>query len=167
MTLKIKKFREGMMIFEQAILKNPPDFTDKATEDIWFEKLKHISNNDFIRAIDVLVQTSKYFPTISEIINASVPAHIASADQEWNDVIVQINRCCGAPGVMPELTSPITCRVIASMGGLNAIWLDHRDRSYLRQEFIRNYKRLVSSERVRLLSGIKTKQVERENVNKD
>lgn len=161
--MTLEKLLEGFTALEVLRLPNPPDMSLKMNKDIWMEALRGLSDKDFSRAINTLIQTSTFFPTPAKIIKAAIPTNILSAEDEWDNVTREIDRCCGAPGIMPKLSNPITCRVIESMGGLNAIWLDHREQSYIRNEFITHYNRLASSEMMRLMSGKEIKRVEDKN----
>jgi hypothetical protein len=143
---------KGIMILEAAF-KNPHNFDDKFVEDIWLDALKGIPDADFFRAVKKCFKTCKFFPTPAEIIEAAIPDDVLSGSEAFEIVEREIDRCCGRPGVVPKIDDVVTCKVVASMGGLRGIWLDSRDRSFVRKEFIQRYNDMVTRERLQVTGG--------------
>lgn len=145
--------RHGILVFESIKLANPPDFAKQEVEDIWYALLKPLPEKDFMVAVDILARTSKFWPTPSEIID-TIPIKTLSASNAWDRVQKQINRCCGAPGILPEFSTAVIIDVVNSMGGLNAIWpKDDIDQICKRREFIKRYNKIVISGRMSLPGG--------------
>jgi hypothetical protein len=143
-----KKFREGLLIFETIKLQNPPNLEDRTTEDVWFMLLKHLSDEAFMRAVKILAGTSTFFPKPADIIEAAIPKNILQANNAWEEVQIEIDRCCGLPDILPEFSSSIIFRVITSMGGLHSIWIDSRDQYTVQKEFKRKYNEIILSDKM-------------------
>jgi hypothetical protein len=143
-----KKFREGLLIFETIKLQNSPNLEDKATEDILFMLLKHLSDEAFMRSVKILASTSTFFPTPAAIIKAAIPENMLTAVQAWEEVRREMDQCCGLPGVLPKFSSPIICKIVSQMGGLHSIWIDSRDQGFVRKEFIQLYNEIISSDKM-------------------
>lgn len=145
------------MIFESIRLSNPPDFEKKEVEDIWFSILKHLSDAEFISAVNILARTSEFFPKPANILKA-VPTNQLSGSQAWEKVQKEMDRCCGAPEVIPKFSDPIISAVVNSMGGINFIWEQTYDYSPIKRKFIQRYEMKVSENR--LLPGSDVKELE-------
>lgn len=135
------------MVFERIKLANPPDFTDQATEDVWFMLLEPLSDEAFMKAVNDLARTSPFFPNPPQILEAANTCNILLASEAWEMVQEDMNNCMGTD-IPPGDMTPAIWKVIKTMGGLRHIWLDERGSSFVRMEFMKIYNQIVSSEKI-------------------
>jgi hypothetical protein len=100
-------FGRGMAILTSCY----PDYDlkDETTDSYW-EFLRHLSNLDFERAVKRHVTTCKWFPKVSEILQA-VQDHLPTPIDVWNRLIA-----AAEAGEEPEIESA-TEKALAFIGG--------------------------------------------------
>lgn len=153
-----KNFVEGMKLLKKANLVNGRSF-NKDEMSVWFNMLDDITDKQFNKAIIQIIKTSKYFPSISEIREVALKTDILPAVDAWNEVLDQINICCGSTGETPVYSNELISKAVRSIGGLNSIWMAGTDReSYYRSSFIKAYESMKNYEYNQALIGSPTKE---------
>jgi hypothetical protein len=153
-----KNFVEGMKLLKKANLVNGRNF-NKDEMSVWFNMLDDITDSQFNKSIIHIIKTSKYFPSISEIREVALKTDILPAVDAWNEVLDQINRCCGSTGETPVYSSELIAKAVRSIGGLNSIWMAGTDReSYYRSSFIKAYESMQDHEHNQAMLGSPTKE---------
>lgn len=115
-------FGRGMVILESLY----PDYPLKTeTIDGYWGFLQHLSNLDFERAVKHHISTCKWFPKVSELLQAS-RAHLPTPIDVWNRLIRAAEL-----GQEPELTAPETA-ALGAIGGWEAFQVTSFDDLHFR-----------------------------------
>ena len=86
-----EEFLKGMTILGTAYDK---EFTQEQVE-VWYSFLKDYKLNDFILAIQELIKTEKFIPSIAHITECIAKMHLKDlpdAESEWGNVIGIVHR---------------------------------------------------------------------------
>lgn len=155
MTLEI--LLEGFATLEILGIPNMPDMSVELNQKIWLDALVGLSEDDFMRAINILSKILKYGPIPSQIIEAANKGKTLPASFAFQMLEDEITRVCGTD-IHPGPMTPAIWKVVNLMGGdLNIIW-KRDDRSFVRNEFIKHYNEIVSSDK--MITGGDVKELE-------
>ena len=84
--MKKKTFSTGIMILQEAKMKNTPEFTDMTLE-VWWRLLKDIPDELFLSAVDEIAKLNIFFPAIGEIRTKIVEKHETLPEKAWYDFL--------------------------------------------------------------------------------
>lgn len=169
--MTLKALTKARILLEALKLPGGPDFSfnvkkkreegDKGytttMEDLWLESLSEITDKEFMKAIGILIKTNPFFPKIPQIIKAANSGNILIASEAWEIVQEEMDKCMGAPGMSPGKMTPDIWKAIKTLGGLDCIWTDKRDQSFIRNEFIKIYNQIREAQKMVSFEGTKQK----------
>ena len=84
--MKKRTFSTGIMILQEAKMKNTPEFTDMTLE-VWWRLLKDIPDELFLSAVDEIAKLNIFFPAIGEIRTKIVEKHETLPEKAWYDFL--------------------------------------------------------------------------------
>ena len=143
-------FNKGMAILGAAY----PDYEcSPATVDIYRERLQKLSDLDFERAVYHHIDTCKWFPKVSELLQAS-RAHQPTPIDVWNRLL----RAAEA-GQEPELTGP-EAAALSAIGGWETFQITSFDDLHFRFKDFRVALLEVRARENLALAGSEQKAVE-------
>lgn len=147
--LNREEFLKGMAVLMAAY----PDYEVKpATAEVYFEDLQNLSPQEWEVAITLHRRQHKWFPKISEILEAVLALRNQgrpSAAERWGQLLELASRGVPAPTDIP------TQRALSTVGGWDAFqYTNVDDLNYRRKEFERVYGEALAEEDRGALLGI-------------
>jgi len=91
-----KTFAAGMALLASVFEKLERITTDKFLSEQWYKMLSDLSNEQFKYAVEVIVKTKKFTPTISEIREKAIEYNHQSdltPEEAWAIVYQDVRRC--------------------------------------------------------------------------
>ena len=132
-----------------------------ATVKVYVSHLSGISAHLLATAVDELIQTSVFFPTIAELRKAAAQAklgNVPSAEEAWSEVL-SVMRNAGHD-FQPEFSHRAIDRAVRDVGGWRFLCSSER-LSFERTHFLKTFKDLVNrAERITLQISEGTKNLE-------
>lgn len=155
-------FIKGMKLLGLAYSK---EITEEMVE-VWYSMLGRYTTEEFSQAIQELIKTEKYFPSIAHITQAIAKqktADFPEAEDEWEEVrrAVRIYGSYRIPEAM-ESFKPYTRKIVEHIGFFNICQATAEEQKWNRKEFIEEYNTLkdkytielqISNKEVNLLNG--------------
>ena len=137
-----EEFLKGMTILGTAYDK---EFTQEQVE-VWYSFLKDYKLNDFILAIQELIKTEKFMPSIAHITEHIAKTHlkgISDAESEWGNVISTVHRFGSyreeeALNSLPEYTR----KIVRLIGYYRICTSTQEEQVWNKKEFIEEYNAL-------------------------
>ena len=135
-------FIKCMKLLSNAYTK---DFTEEQLE-VWYTMLHEYTVEQLSRAIQDLIKTEEYLPTIAHITKAIAKQQTASfpdAEQEWQDVIKAV-RVYGSYREQDALDSlkPYTRKIVGYIGYYNICTATKDEQVWNKKNFIDEYNAL-------------------------
>ena len=135
-------FIEGITLLGSAYGK---EFTKEQIE-IWYSFLKDYSIEDFSIAIQDLIKTEKYLPSIAHITEQIVKnktSNVPSAEEEWQEVLKAVRKY-GSYREEDALNSlkPYTSQIVRYVGYFRICTAGPEEQTWNKKEFIAEYNSL-------------------------
>lgn len=146
-------FLKGMTILTSAYAK---DFTQEQME-VWYSMLGKYTSEEFSSAIQELIKTEKYFPSIAHITEQIAKAKLAdipTAEEEWDEVIYAVHRF-GSYRETEAMDSlkPYTKKIAGYIGYQRICMASPEEQVWNKKEFIGEYNALKDKEIINLQIG--------------
>lgn len=137
-----EEFLKGMTILGTAYDK---EFTQEQVE-VWYSFLKDYKLNDFILAIQELIKTEKFMPSIAHITEHIAKTHlkdVPDAESEWGNVISVVHRF-GSYKEEEALNSlcEYTRKIVKLIGYYRICTSTQEEQVWNKKEFIEEYNAL-------------------------
>ena len=137
-----KVFIRGLGELALAFSKEVDEYQGK----LYFDNLRDLKNEDFAKAVKLIIQNNKFFPKIAEIrqVIKNSDGDVLEASNEFRDEIRE-------HGVysLPQFKKPILHQVVRFLGGWQTIsYVERKDMPFLRRDFIEIYKVLRQREEI-------------------
>ena len=138
-----EEFLKGMTILGTAYDK---EFTQEQVE-VWYSFLKDYKLNDFILAIQELIKTEKFIPSIAHITECIAKMHLKDlpdAESEWGNVIGIVHRF-GSYREEEALNSmsEYTRKIVKLIGYYRICTSTQEEQVWNKKEFIEEYNSLI------------------------
>lgn len=135
-------FIKGIKILSLAYNK---DFTEEQVE-VWYQMLGGYTLKEFKEAIQEVIKTETYLPTIAHITKAIAQAKtsgVPDAEDEWQDVIRAVRQygSWDEQGALESL-SPYTRKITEYIGFKNICMATPEEQKWNKKEFIEEYNSL-------------------------
>ena len=118
----------------------------EARDQLYFDNLRDLKNEDFAKAVKLIIQNNKFFPAIAEI-RQVIKNNDGDVLEAWNEFRDEIRE----HGVysLPQFKKPILHQVVRFLGGWQTVsYVERKDMPFLRRDFIEIYKVLRQREEV-------------------
>lgn len=113
--------------------------------EVWYNDFKDTKKEDFIKAINDIRYTSKYFPSIADIKEkvAKTSVNLPDAEDEWQDVLRAV-RQYGSWNEKEALESlePYTRKIVQYIGFNRICMATPEEQTWNKKEFIGEYNSL-------------------------
>jgi len=115
----------------------------KQNRELWYEKLKNMSDRDFLRAVNALTDTEDFFPRPKKIIHLVRSLHTTDPHTAWEQVREKAHdyraeNC--------DDLDAITRKAVESMGGLKHLkemnW--EAGEQFIRRDFLAAYDQITA-----------------------
>ena len=151
-----KAFGELALAFSKEV--------DEYQGKLYFDNLRDLRNEDFAKAVKLIIQNNKFFPKIAEI-RQVVKNSDGDVLEAWNEFRDEIRE----HGVysLPQFKKPILHQVVRFLGGWQTVsYVERKDMPFLRRDFIEIYKVLRQREDIKKIQLPLTekKELDKKNV---
>lgn len=141
-----EKFIKGIKMLSLAYNK---DFDEEQIE-VWYSMLNEYTSEEFSKAIQDLIKTEKYMPSIAHITEAIAKqktSNLPSAEDEWQEVINSIHRY-GYYRQKEALDSlnPYTRKITEYIGFERICMASPEEQTWNKKNFIEEYNSLKDKE---------------------
>ena len=129
-------FTRGLGELALAFSKEVDEYQGK----LYFDNLRDLRNEDFAKAVKLIIQNNKFFPKIAEIRQL-----IKNSDGDVLEAWTRFREEIGENGVYgkPHFKRQILHDCVRHLGGWNAIsYVERKDMPFLQRDFERVYKML-------------------------
>ena len=119
---------------------------NEARDQLYWENLRALKNEDFAKAVKLIIQNNKFFPKIAEI-RQLIKNSDGDVLEAWNEFRDEIRE----HGVysLPQFKKPILHQVVRFLGGWQTVsYVERKDMPFLRRDFIEIYKVLRQREEI-------------------
>jgi len=132
------------------------EFTKNQIE-VWYSILKDYTIEEFSMAIQDLIKTEKFLPTIAHIteqIAKNKTSSIPDAEEEWQEVLSTVHRF-GSYREQDALASlkPYTAKIVSYIGYFRICTASPEEQTWNKKEFIGEYNSLKDKEVINLQIG--------------
>ena len=135
-------FTRGLGELALAFSKEVDEYQGK----LYFDNLRDLRNEDFAKAVKLIIQNNKFFPKIAEIRQL-----IKNSDGDVLEAWTRFREEIGENGVYgkPHFKRQIFHDCVRHLGGWNVIsYVERKDMPFLRRDFIEIYKVLRQREEI-------------------
>ena len=146
-----KTIKETLMLLKITYPNSLKDITEEEAKlmiQVWVNDFKNTKKEDFLKAIENIRYTNKYFPSVSDIKNEIArlqTSDIPKAEDEWELVLKSV-RQFGSYRVQDAMNSfkPYTAYIVSHIGYMNICMAE--DQTWNKKEFIAEYNQLKDKE---------------------
>ena len=146
-----KIITETLAILKITYPNSLKDITEEEAKlmiQVWANDFKNEKKEDFLKAIENIRYTSKYFPSVSDIKNEIAKLQICDipkAEDEWELVLKSV-RQFGSYRVQEAKNTfkPYTAYIVSHIGYMNICMAE--DQTWNKKEFIAEYNQLKDKE---------------------
>jgi len=132
-----KVFIKGLGELALAFSKEVDEYQGK----LYFENLKDLRNEDFAKAVKLIIQNNKFFPKIAEI-RQLIKNSDGDVLEAWNEFHKEVYAYEG-----PHFKKQILCDCLEILGGVRVISrIELKDQGFFRRDFMKIYKTLKQEE---------------------
>ena len=140
---------------------------DEYQGKLYFDNLRDLRNEDFAKAVKLIIQNNKFFPKIAEIRQV-----VKNSDGDVLEAWTRFREEIGENGVYgkPHFKRQILHDCVRHLGGWQTIsYVERKDMPFLRRDFIEIYKVLRQREEVAQiqLPEIKVKEIKEKEKNEN
>ena len=118
----------------------------EARDQLYFDNLRDLKNEDFAKAVKLIIQNNKFFPKIAEIRQV-----IKNSDGDVLEAWTRFREEIGENGVYgkPHFKRQILHDCVRHLGGWQTVsYVERKDMPFLRRDFERVYKMLRQREEI-------------------
>lgn len=148
-------FIKGMKLLSLAYSKE----INQDMLEVWYSMLHQYTTEQFSQAVQELIKTEKFFPSIAHIteqISKQEMEYFPSAEDEWN-LVREAVRKYGSYRIPEAMNSfkPYTRKIVEHIGFFNICQATAEEQKWNRKEFIEEYDSLKDKYTVELQIGNK------------